>query len=567
MAEQEISDFYVDEDLEDVFHRQLKILDLDTNATSHSDTVGDHLPEWLIGVIIVVVMLIIAFFAMVVTSINKKKNSSKDDCSPKPCDDLESGAVTAIDNGDSLQVTSFVYNTGVVTNENSTGTISDSPAVTKTFRHDEGDELKSYTNPLFVEDDEEPAVQAVPPAKSKAAEKMEASGLNVTHEKRNVACAEVSCYSDSFLPSENDRNKIAGVEEVHSVGEMEKSKQPDKIQKRFSRIFGAKKEILTEAIVENSLELDQEKAAASKQRRKYLQKPKVSNQASGIKRERCKSLTSALEEQQEELSREITTIESHIGTFQNSSGIELEYFGSPPCCSDSGIDVSGLHQDKMGNRKNAAPEKGSISQIEKQDNIADRKNDVSSALNGLTDSHADASSAESVHRRESSADSIGKLTHPKSAFVEDLTTDETSSTKLQNGVSSLSTKEDDLGELGNSSNSESSVSLNTLCALPNLDNHEENSTPLCDRDLSRVDREIGYQDTVHGESCLQTKKHLTSNNVIVTSSASCCNPETVNSMENGSHYNSSLAEDNRGEKATGYDVIVSLVEPHYSTNL
>ncbi|GFO20520.1 hypothetical protein PoB_004702500, partial [Plakobranchus ocellatus] len=82
-----------------------------SNATSHSDIIGDHLPEWLIGVVIVVIMLIIAFFAMAVTSFNKRRKNVQEGSQSSYCDDLESGAIVSHSNGETLQVTSFVYNT------------------------------------------------------------------------------------------------------------------------------------------------------------------------------------------------------------------------------------------------------------------------------------------------------------------------------------------------------------------------------------------------------------------------------------------------------------------------
>ncbi|RUS88578.1 hypothetical protein EGW08_003678 [Elysia chlorotica] len=271
MAESEISDFYVDEDLEDVFHRQLKTLDLENNATSRSDIVGDHLPEWLIGVIIVVIMLIIAFFAMVVTSISKKRNNVKGDNSANPYEDLESGAVTSLDSGETLQVASFVYKNDTTPRENNAESASPPPATPSASGKTGNAELKGCQNPLFVEDEEEPSHSVAP---NNPTETQKTSDPDLIHNELGSGCGEASSCSNNSITSETDPTEGAG---SHGHGGSDGPAKPAGLpynHKRFSRLNDTRREIMTEAVVENSFELDKE----SKHRRKYLAKANNSTQ-------------------------------------------------------------------------------------------------------------------------------------------------------------------------------------------------------------------------------------------------------------------------------------------------
>ncbi|XP_055886860.1 uncharacterized protein LOC106065811 [Biomphalaria glabrata] len=168
-------DYHIDEDLEQLFHSDLPNLQLGHETNSHDDVVGDHLPEWLVGVIVVIIMLIIAFFVMVITSIikNRQKNRSSTYIStPAICDDLESGKIG--NGGDvSMKMTSFSsVSEGMMgklqtanTNTAKTANVNDDKEklANGVAIADNSGGVQGCRNPLFVDDDleDKDAVQSV----------------------------------------------------------------------------------------------------------------------------------------------------------------------------------------------------------------------------------------------------------------------------------------------------------------------------------------------------------------------------------------------------------------------
>ncbi|BFZ16981.1 hypothetical protein BsWGS_20020 [Bradybaena similaris] len=146
-------DYHIDEDLEEIFHSDIQ---LGHGAGDSDDVIGQHLPEWLVGVIVVVAMLILAFFIMIITSVVKNRKKSRSSTyigtgSSAACDDLESGK---IGNGDvsGMKITSFTSVPDASADRQSAAESSDHDRATS---KDAGDVISGQgcRNPLFVDDE------------------------------------------------------------------------------------------------------------------------------------------------------------------------------------------------------------------------------------------------------------------------------------------------------------------------------------------------------------------------------------------------------------------------------
>ncbi|XP_059172242.1 uncharacterized protein LOC131953190 [Physella acuta] len=151
MAENDV-DYHIDEDLERLFHSDLQNLELGHNGSGHDDVVGDHLPEWLIGVIVVIIMLIVAFFVMIITSLIKNRQKTRSstyigNVASTVCDEIETGKIVST-NGTCMKMTSFNTVTDTADDEKPSG-----DQVPLADNEEQTDDA-GCKNPLFVDDEQ-----------------------------------------------------------------------------------------------------------------------------------------------------------------------------------------------------------------------------------------------------------------------------------------------------------------------------------------------------------------------------------------------------------------------------
>ena len=214
-----------------------------------------------------------------------------------------------------------------------------------TCGNNDSEELKCYKNPLFVEDEEELINQNADP--DKAVETQKRNEPDRVHNSPGYKYGEVSPCSNKSLSSETDQIESARSHIDDGSARSGKSTGSLYRQKRFSSLTDTRREISTEAVVENSIQLDH----GSVQRRKKLSTASITDQAEEMVSEVRKSSTP---EQDNILEGKIDNqrVESPVEKHQYHSLNQLKISASDTCCSDSGVEVSTVSSLRSGKRRN-----------------------------------------------------------------------------------------------------------------------------------------------------------------------------------------------------------------------